>query len=72
MQIARAAGNDRLGPSILHREDEGPLGDASNEQQSDSSQIASQREAVERVAGILWPNVASGQVASQKAKELIN
>jgi len=33
---------------------------------------ASQREAVEKVAGILWPNVASGQGVPQKGKDLIN
>ena len=33
---------------------------------------ASQREAVERVTGILWPNVACGEDAPQKAKEVIH
>jgi hypothetical protein len=33
---------------------------------------ASQREAVEKVAGILWLNVASREVLPQEAKELIN
>jgi integrase len=33
---------------------------------------SSQREAIEMVTGILWPNVASEQVGTQKAKELIN